>query len=114
MPMSLRELDGGVTVAVLSGRLDIAGAQEIDMPLNVVAGSKRTVVFDMSAVEFLASMGMRSIVFASKSVRSKRGVCTLVAPAGDVRTALEAAGIDTLIPTFDTLEEAVAAVTAPA
>jgi anti-sigma B factor antagonist len=109
VPVTMKDIDGGVTVATLLGRIDIAGAQDIDMPMNVLAGSKRKVVVDLSQVEFLASMGIRSIILAAKSIMSKRGTCSLVAPPGNVRTVIESAGIDTIIPTFDTLDEAVRA-----
>ena len=89
VPVTIKDIDGGVTVATLLGRIDIAGAQDIDMPMNVLAGSKRKVVMDLSQVEFLASMGIRSIVLAAKSIMSKRGTCSLVAPAGNVRTVIE-------------------------
>ena len=110
VPITLQELDGGVTVATLLGRIDVAGAQEIDMPMNVIAGSRRAVVVDLSQVEFLASMGIRSIVLAAKTITRKRGACTLVAPPGEVRMVIESSGIDTIIPTFDTLAEAIRAV----
>jgi anti-anti-sigma factor len=109
VPVTMTDIEGGVTVATLLGRIDIAGAQDIDMPMNVLAGSKRKVVVDLSQVEFLASMGIRSIVLAAKSIMSKRGTCSLVAPAGNVRTVIESAGLDMIIPTFDTLDEAVRA-----
>jgi anti-anti-sigma factor len=111
VPVTMQDIDGGVTVATLLGRIDIAGAQDIDMPMMVLAGSKRKVVVDLTQVEFLASMGIRSIVLAAKSILSKRGTCSLVAPPGNVRLVIESAGIDTIIPTFDTLDEAVQAAT---
>lgn len=41
MQISIEELEGGATRVVLDGRLDIAGAQAIDLRMNVVAGSKK-------------------------------------------------------------------------
>ena len=113
MPMTTRDTEAGVTLVNLSGRIDIAGANEIDMPMSVIGGSKRAVVIDLSAVDFMASMGLRTIVFAAKSVKSKRGVAALVVPPGDVRNVIEFAGIDQIVPTFATLDEAVQAVTSP-
>jgi anti-anti-sigma factor len=80
------------------------------MPMNIVAGSKRAVVIDLTAVEFLASMGIRSIVIAAKSIVSKRGACVMFGPSADVRAVLEASGIDTIIPIFDVLDDAIGAV----
>jgi anti-anti-sigma regulatory factor len=53
--------DLGKRVA-LNGRLDIAGAGKIDMPLKELADSKTNIVVDMSKVNFIASLGMRSLV----------------------------------------------------
>jgi anti-anti-sigma factor len=68
-------------------------------------------VVDLTSVEFLASMGIRSIVFAARAIMSKRGACTLVSPPGDVRTVLTSSGIDEIIPIYDTMDEAILAVT---
>ena len=80
MPIAIEDLDGGVTKVVLSSRIDVAGASEIDMPMNVIAGSRRAVVIDLSGVEFMASMGLRSIVLSAKSITSKRGKVVLLSP----------------------------------
>jgi anti-anti-sigma factor len=110
MPIAIQDLDGGVTVVALSGRIDIAGAREIDMPMNIVAGSKRAVVIDLSSVDFLASLGIRSIVIAAKSIASKRGSCVMFGPNADVRSVLEASAIDTIIPIHSELDDAIRAV----
>jgi anti-sigma B factor antagonist len=107
----MRDLESGVTVAALSGRIDIAGANEIDMPMNVLAGSKRAVVIDLTEVTFLASMGIRSIVLVAKAITRKQGACVVVAPPGVVLDVLEASGITTVVKTVPTLDEAVRAVT---
>lgn len=114
MPMTTEETQAGVTVVRLSGRIDTGGAHEIYAPMSIVSGSKRAVVIDLSAVDFLASMGLRTVLFAAKSIKSKGGVGTLVAPPGDVRAVILSAGIDQVIPTYATLDEALQAVTASA
>lgn len=111
MPIAIHDLDGGVTKVVLSGRIDIAGAKEIDMPMNVVAGSRRAVVIDLSGVDFLASMGLRSLVLAAKSIISKRGRVVLLAPQPAVAEVIHTTGIDDLIPIHHDEAAAVAAVT---
>ena len=113
MPIVIQELDGTVTKVVLSGRIDIAGAQEIDLPMSVVAGSRRAVVIDLSAVEFMASMGLRSLVVTAKSIISKRGRVVLLAPRPEVEDVIRTSGIDELIAIHVEEWEAIAAV-APA
>jgi anti-anti-sigma factor len=112
MPIELVELDAGVTKVILAGRIDIAGAQEIDMPMSVVGGSRRAVVVDLSAVEFMASMGLRAVVLCAKSVQSKRGKIVLLAPRPEVLEVIQTSGIDELIPVYDSEAAAIAAVTA--
>ena len=112
MPIAIEELDGAVTKVVLSGRIDIAGAQAIDMPMSVVAGSRRAVVIDLSAVEFMASMGLRSLVVCAESIFSKRGKVVLLSPRPEVEEVITVSGIDDLIPIFRDEAAAVAAVAA--
>src|SRR5436305_1130268 len=60
--MEVEELSGGVTKVRLKGRLDIAGAAEIDLRFNALAGAQRAVIVDLSMVDFLASMGLRTLI----------------------------------------------------
>ena len=110
MPIAIEELDGGVTRVSLSGRIDIPGAQEIDMPMSVVAGSRRAVVIDLSKVDFMASMGLRSLVVCAKSIMSKRGKVVLLSPQPMVEEVITISGINDLIPIYHDEAAAVAAV----
>jgi len=100
MPMEVLRLDGGLTKVVLQGRIDIAGAQEIDMPLSVVGGVERAVIVDISGVDFLASLGLRSLVMAAKAIARNNGRMVLLSPIPDVEQVIRTTGIDELIPIF--------------
>jgi anti-anti-sigma factor len=110
MSIELQELDNGVTKVVLTGRIDIAGSARIEMPMSVVGGSRRAVVIDLSAVEFMASLGLRSIVLCAKSIQIKRGRVVLLSPRPLVAEVIQTSGVDELIPVFDTESDAIAAV----
>jgi anti-anti-sigma factor len=112
MPISILELDGNVTKVVLSGRIDIAGSREIEMPMAVVAGSRRAVVVDLSAVEFMASLGLRGIVVSAKSIINKRGKIVLLSPQPQVEEVITTTGVDELIPIHHDEMTAIAAVLA--
>jgi anti-sigma B factor antagonist len=112
MPISILDLDGNVTKVVLSGRIDIAGSREIEMPMAVVGGSRRAVVVDLSAVDFMASLGLRGIVLCAKSVVSKRGKIVLLMPQPQVEEVIRTTGIDELIPIYHDEGAAIAAVIA--
>jgi len=112
MPMTVEELDNGVTKVVISGRIDIAGAQDIDLPLNVVGGSRRAVVIDLADVSFIASMGLRGLVMCAKSIHSKRGKVSMFGARAEVAEVIRTMGIDELIPLLASEVEAIALVTA--
>jgi len=110
MPISIEDLDGGVTKVVLSGRIDIAGSFEIDLPMSVVGGSRRAVIVDLSEVEFMASLGLRSVVLCGKAVVSKGGRVVLLSPRPVVEEVITTSGVDELFSIFRDEPAAIAAV----
>lgn len=112
MEMNVEELDGGVTLAVLRGRLDVAGASAIELKFNATAGARRALVVDLSGVSFIASMGMRLLLIAGKTAAAKGGKMALLAPPPDVASVLRTAGIDTVMPICGARDAALAAVAA--
>jgi anti-sigma B factor antagonist len=112
MPITIQELDGNVTKVVISGRIDIAGARELEMPMAIVAGSRRAVVVDLSAVDFMASLGLRGIVVSAKSIISKRGKIVLLSPQPQVEEVITTTGIHELIAIYHDEPAAIAAVIA--
>jgi anti-sigma B factor antagonist len=112
MEMQVEELDNGVTNVVLRGRLDTVGAGVIDLKFNVIAGSKRAIVVDLSEVDFLASLGIRVLVIGAKAVKNKGGKIVLLSPDENVHSVLKTAGIEQLIPVLFDRDAAIAAVQA--
>jgi anti-anti-sigma factor len=112
MPITILELEGEVTKVLLSGRIDIVGAREIEMPMAVVAGSRRAVVVDLSAVEFMASLGLRGIVISAQSILRKNGKMVLLSPQPMVEEVITTTGVNTLVPIYHDEVAAIAAVTA--
>ncbi len=100
MPIEVLELEGDLTKVVLSGRIDIAGAHAIDLPMSVVGGSRRAVIVDLSAVEFMASFGLRTLVLAAKAIARRQGRMVLLSPNPDVEEVIRVTGVDELIPIF--------------
>ncbi len=98
MQMTTEELAGGVTKVVLDGRLDVEGAQAIDLKMNVLAGSKPSVLIDMQKVSFLGSMGLRTIVTVARTIKSRGGKTALFAPDELVEKVLKTSGVDAYVP----------------
>lgn len=80
------------------GRLDIKGASDLETPLAVrVNAAKRGTVFDLSKVDFMASMGMQLLVSSHRSLSVAGKRLVLLNPRPDVETALRLSRLDTVM-----------------
>lgn len=106
MDISFEQLPSGVALIRLKGRLDIMGAMKIDVQFAAVTAANRAVVVDLGEVEFLASMGLRTLIMGAKSMRGKAGRMVLYRPVPLVEEVLVTSGTTTLIPLAHDLAEA--------
>lgn len=92
----------------LSGRLDIAGTDAIALQFSAMTSSaQRRAVVDLSAVDFLASIGIRAIVANARAMQQRGSRMVLfVGDNGPVAKTLEMTGIDAVIPMFADLAQA--------
>src|SRR5262245_10671519 len=100
--------DAGKRV-VLTGKLDIAGAEKIGLPLATIAGSKNNIVVDMVGVDFIASIGIRHLVLAAKTVARASRKLVLLDPNPLVTEVLATAGLSDFLPIVRSEDEALAA-----
>ena len=92
----------------LKGRMDLQGNQAIELELTSVAASEKSgVIVDMSGVEFLASMGIKTLITMTKAQLSHGGEVVLCSIQPLVKEILTTTGIDTIIKNFDTCDEAI-------
>ena len=93
---------------IITGRLDIAGTDEISTKFAALAASaQRRVLVDLAGVSFLASIGIRSIISTAKAVQQRGGkMVLLVANDSTVQKTLEITGIPDLIPMYTDAAEA--------
>jgi anti-anti-sigma factor len=83
----------------LSGRLDIAGVDEIESIFYAAfAPSSRHAVVDLSDVAFVSSMGIRMLVTGAKTAARRNRKLVLFGPTEVVKTAIVATGVDKIIP----------------
>ena len=106
MDMTTENLANDITRIILAGKMDLAGAQKIDLKFSAVSGNSKRLLVDLEQVSFLASMGIRTLVIGSKAVQSKGGKMAFLSPNADVAQVLTAAGIDSIIPIFQDLTAA--------
>jgi len=107
MQMRTEDLADGVKAVFLSGRMDNAGTQEIDLSFTALtATSKALIAVDLSEVSFLASIGIRTLVSSARAVANRGGAMALANPQPLVAETLMAAGIDSIIPIYTDMGEA--------
>jgi len=107
--VTISELSGVGTKVTLVGKLDIAGAEVVELPLATVAGQTSNVMIDMSGVDFIASIGIRHLVMAAKALSRRSGRLVLVAPNEFVTDVLVTSGLESILPIVHSEAEAVAA-----
>lgn len=92
----------------LSGRLDIQGVNAIDVKFASLATSaKHRIIVDLAGLDFLASIGIRSLICNAKVQQQRGGRLVLfVGDNGPVAKVLKTMGIHTLIPMYANVAEA--------
>ena len=101
------EVAPGVTKVILSGRMDIAGAQAIDLQFNLLVGAQRALIVDLSEVAFIASMGLRTLLIGARAAAAKGGKIVVYRPVPVVADVLATSGISALVPIVYELEAAI-------
>jgi stage II sporulation protein AA (anti-sigma F factor antagonist) len=109
MDISVDDLAGGITKVVLRGRFDTTGAVVVELPFNKIITEQRKIIVDLSAVNFLASYGIRVLLVGAKIAKSKGGSLVILCPENNVAKVLKTAGMDALIPIHETETAATAA-----
>jgi len=109
MTLTSEELEGGITKVILNGRLDIEGAAEVDLRMNVTAGTAKKLLIDLQQVSFIGSMGLRSLVVPAQAVKRRGGKVVLFGPAKLVEDVLVASNLQAILPIHHDLTDALAA-----
>lgn len=102
--MSISYVDTGEDLRhiVISGRLDMEGTDSVAARLlELSAAPKKGVIVDLSALKFLASIGIRTLITTAKAVQQRGGKMVLVVnEQTTVMMSLKATGVDELIPVY--------------
>src|SRR5579862_3885796 len=116
MELTYTDLPDGVRTIKLSGRMDLEGAAAIDMRFTTLTASQKTfIVVDLTDVDFMASLGLATLVRNAKAARLREGNMVLFNPKPSVQQVLASTRIDQFILTCWDLDEArLAAKTPPA
>lgn len=107
MELSVEQLDNGIKVVSLRGRMDIAGTDQIALRFSAETSmEKANVVVDLSALEFMASVGIGTLVRSYKALKLRGGKMVLLNPQKVVELVLDTTRVNTLIPICYDLKKA--------
>ncbi len=112
MHLTIDRRPDGVTLATLTGRMDIEGAATVDLQFSLLGGTEPLLVVDMSGVDFIASMGLRTLTTCMRAMGTKHHRMALAALQPDVMQVVLISGIDEVIPVYPDVASAVAALLA--
>ncbi len=107
------DLEDGVRLIRLKGRLDLEGTDAADLKLTSLAAVKQGfVIVDLEGVEFMSSIGVSIIVKVARALFSRKGRLVLLSPKPNVADVLFRTQIDQIIPVCGDLAAARTAVLA--
>jgi anti-anti-sigma factor len=112
MQITVSDFGDTAKKVVLSGKLDIAGAEKIELPLAAVAGARTNIVIDMVGVASIASIGIRHLVVTAKAVARASCKLILLDPNPLVTEVLVTAGLHDVLRIVRSEDEARAALAA--
>ena len=86
--------DGTTITMQLSGRLDTDTAPQLDDEIAGLSDVVTNIVMDMDDLEYVASSGLRVLLMATKTMRSRGGDCTLVNVPDLITEVFEMTGLN--------------------
>jgi len=90
----------------LDGRLDNETAEDLDIELDkLVRSPANVIVFDLAALEYISSAGLRSIFRAQRAMAARSGRIVLVHARPQVQKVFEIVKAGDLASIFTSIEE---------
>jgi anti-sigma B factor antagonist len=90
LQVSITMGDEGSYLITLEGRLDTNTYLDLDEKIRpVLTSSPRLLVFNLEKLDYISSMGIKSIVSARKAVKSKAGHLILLNPQPQIRKVFD-------------------------
>ena len=106
MEMTSQLTSAGVLIVALKGRLDIKATLEIDRSFTRKLQSHPSVILDLSELESLSVLGIRTLIMAIKSATMTGHRLVVIGPDEYVHKILTSSGAASLIPVAQTIAQA--------
>ncbi|MDF2721051.1 MAG: anti-sigma factor antagonist [Paenibacillus sp.] len=98
----------GVTVLTIAGRLDGNTSGELEARFLRIAGEGASrFVFNLAALEYVSSAGLRSLLLAAKKVKAVQGRLALAQMNANVKEVFDMSGFSAIFTVCATEQDAV-------
>jgi len=107
MELAYRELENGIRMFKLIGKLDNDGVGTIESKfVSHCAGQQVKVLVDLSELDFLTLTGCQLLLWNAKEVTSRGGRFVLLTPTSSVEQVLDEASIKEWCPIYSDFDTA--------
>lgn len=110
MSVETKQLDSGVAVVTVAGRLALGGETDrLDAAVkSLLQKDQNRIVLDISALDYADSSGIGMLVSCLTNVKKAGGEFKLVGANARIKRILSMTGVDSMMSMFDTLAAATA------
>lgn len=99
MELNVIREDDELTHLGIKGRMDTVGVEGMELKFTAHTASRRKpTLIDLSEVEFIATLGLRLLITAAKSLQRHEAKMVLLSPQASVENVLTLSGFDEIIP----------------
>jgi anti-anti-sigma factor len=107
MEITQKEENGIVSISIM-GRLDADSSPEAEKVVKEALGGQiNRVLFNLGALEYLSSAGLRVLLSAAKEMRRRDGKIVLCCLNEFVKEIFEVSGFQSLIPITDSVDSGI-------
>lgn len=98
-----------VTVVSVEGKVDTNSSPALEQALSeLVAAGKVNLLADFSELSFISSAGLRVLLATAKKTKAQSGELRVCAMNPTVKEVFDISGFSTILPVFETREQALA------
>ena len=106
----IAEIQNDINIYRLKGRLDSNTSQGFEQKLfQAISNGSKNIVVDFKDIDYISSAGLRVILKAFKALQREDGRIILCSMQKYVREIFKMIGIDSFVPTLDTMDDALKA-----